>query len=321
MKYTVLLPRVSGLTGDVGLVSSWRKEIGEAVQSGDILAVVGGAEVVSPAFGILARKVVLPGEAIEVGEPLAILSGVPEEFVTGAEAISEPFALRPPYIPGGPEEIVPLSPVRQAIARHMARSIQESPHVVTVLPVDMSEVMRLAARVGVPVLPFVLSAAASALKQFPDLNAERVGYAEVRRKQYVHIAVPVRRADERLVVPVLRDTDRKSIRSLAREWEELRAQAVAGTLSPDAQRGATFTVVEVADALYQTPVLHQPQSAILSMGAVTRTPVAADDDTVTVRPVAHLCLAHDARVADGETAAAFLQEVRRHLEEARFLFA
>jgi pyruvate/2-oxoglutarate dehydrogenase complex dihydrolipoamide acyltransferase (E2) component len=320
MKYTVTLPRLRDLASDVGLVSSWRKEIGEAVQAGEVLAVIGGEEISSPAFGILTKKVVLPGEAVEVGEPLAILSGVPEEFVSGAEVIPEPFAVRPPYIPGGPEEIAPLPPARQAIARHMARSMQESPHVITVLPVDMSEVVRLSARAAIPVLPFVLSAAASALPRFPDLNAERVGYAEIRRKRYVHLAVPVRRTDGTLAVPVLRDADRKSIRSLAREWEELREQAEAGTLPPDAQRGATFTVRETP-TLYQTPVLHQPQSAILSVGAVIRTPVAADDDTVTIRPVLHLCLAHDARVADGETASAFLAEVRHHLEEARFLFA
>jgi pyruvate/2-oxoglutarate dehydrogenase complex dihydrolipoamide acyltransferase (E2) component len=320
MKYTVILPRLRGLSGDIGLVSSWRKEIGEAVQAGEALAVVGGEEVTSPAFGILIKKVVLPGEAIEVGEPLAILSGVLEEFVSGAEAIPEPFAVRPPYIPGGPEEIIPLAPARQAVARHMARSMQESPHVITVQPVDMSEVMRLSAGIRIPVLPFVLSAAASALTQFPDLNAERIGYAEIRRKRYIHIAVPVRRADGTLAVPVLKDADRKSIRSLAREWEELRQAAETGILPPDAQRGATFTVAETA-ALYRTPILHQPQSAILSVGAVARVPVAMDDDTVSVRPVLHLCLAHDARVADGEIAAAFLTEIGRHLEEAQFLFA
>jgi pyruvate/2-oxoglutarate dehydrogenase complex dihydrolipoamide acyltransferase (E2) component len=325
VRFTVTLPSVDGLTNDTGVVAEWRKQIGEMVGPGDVLAVVGATEVPSPAFGILAKMVVLPGEAIEVGEPLAVLSGVPEPLVTGQEKIPEPFAVRPAYVPGGPEEVRLLSSVEQAVARHMERSVQASPHVFTVATVDMSEVVRLSERSGLPGLPFVVHATAESLTRYPLLNAQMVGEAEVRLKRYVHVAVARRTTGNnggRLTAPVLRDADTKSLMALARELGDLFAAADAGTLTPDTQRGATFTVAEApGGVLYQTPILHQPQSAQLSIGAIARTPIASEDDTVTVRPVAHLCLAHDARLIDGNTAAAFLSDIKRGLEEARFLFA
>jgi pyruvate/2-oxoglutarate dehydrogenase complex dihydrolipoamide acyltransferase (E2) component len=325
MKYTVTLPTaLSGLTSDVGIVSSWRKQIGEMVQPGEVLAVVGEAEVPSPAFGILAKKVVLPGEAIEVGEPLAVLSGVPEPLVTGQEKVPEPFAVRPAYVPGGPEEVQALSPVAQAVAQHLARSAQVSPHVFTVAAADMSEVVRLSAQTGAPPFAFVIHAVAGALVRYPLLNAQLVGEAEVRMKRYVHIGVARRTAGGggRLAAPVLRDADQKSLMTLGRELADFFAAADAGTLPPETQRGATFTVAEApGDVLYQTPILHQPQAAQLSVGAVVRLPVANADDTVKVRPLAHLCLAHDARFVDGDTAAVFLSDVKHGLEDARFLFA
>jgi pyruvate/2-oxoglutarate dehydrogenase complex dihydrolipoamide acyltransferase (E2) component len=320
MKFTVVLSRLPHLSGDVGRLSSWKKEIGEAVQAGEAVAVVGGEIVLSPAFGILVKKFVLPGEAVEIGEPVALLSGIPETFVTGDEAIPEPVAIRPPYVPGGPETVLPLSTGQRALQRHMARSLQESPHVYTVQRVDMSEVLRLSSRGPFDVLPFLIGATASALRQFPEFNAERIGETAVRHKEYVHIAVPIRRDDSTIAIPILRDADRKSIAVLAREWDELREAAQQGTLSTLQQRGATFTLSQT-DALYQTPILHQPQSAILCVGAVERVPVAAGDFDVAVRPLCHLCLAHDARIAANEAAADFLAAIRQSLEEARFLFA
>jgi pyruvate/2-oxoglutarate dehydrogenase complex dihydrolipoamide acyltransferase (E2) component len=110
----------------------------------------------------------------------------------------------------------------------------------------------------------------------------------------------------------------------ARTIADLTNRARTNTLLPDEVRGATFTVTQATASdgiIWQTPIIHQPQAAMLSIGSVTRTPVALEDDTVVVRPVLHLCLSHDARIVDGDTAGQFLAAVKRGLEEAQFLFA
>jgi pyruvate/2-oxoglutarate dehydrogenase complex dihydrolipoamide acyltransferase (E2) component len=331
LKYTVTLPPLPGATSDVFLVTEWRKEIGEMVAAGDTLAVLRAGDtsaetpVPSPAFGILSRKVVLAGEAIETGEPLAVLAGVPESLLTGEERVPDAFAARPPYVPGGPEEVVTLTPTQRAVSEHMSRSAQASPHVYTFTAVDVGEVLRLAARIEADLLPFVVGAVASALTRHPEVNAERTGEGQVRRKRYVHIGVALRTDAGELSVPVVRDADRKSVRALAREVAALIEQARAGTLPPDALRGATFTVSAEGGAAatgvrIQTPILHQPQAALLRLGTVERTPVAVSEDRIEARPVLHLCLAHDARVVPDGAAAAFLADVKAELEEARFLF-
>lgn len=323
MKYTVTLPDVEGIGADglkIGVVTEWHKEIGDAVLSGDALATVGRAVIRSAAFGILAKKFVLPGEAIEVGEPLALLSGVPEPLTTGTETVPLSFQ-QPSYLPTGPETRRPLTEQEQAIARHNLRSAYHSPRVSSVLVVEMGEILRLSERVNVPPLLFVAHVAASVLTRYPRLNSCLSGESEIIEKQYTHISIPFRVAWGARFTVVLRDADRKSLMALTREWEARRQQAEEGVLPADAQRGATFTITDASPVLYQTPVLHQPQAALLTVGAVARAPVALPDDTVSVRPVAHLCLTHDARIVPDEDAAVFLAEVKTGLEEARFLFA
>lgn len=323
MKYTVTLPDIEGISAEgakVGVVTEWHKEIGEAVLSGDTLATVGRAAIRSSAYGILARKFALPGEAIEVGEPLALLSGVPEPLTTGTEAIPLAFQ-QPSYLPTGPENKRSLTEQEQAIAQHNLRSAYYSPRVTSVLGIDMEETIRLSERVNAPLLLFVAHVAAAALTKFPRLNSRIVDDAEIIEREYIHIAIPFRTSSGTLFTVVLRDADSKSLMALTRESEVKRLQAEEGVLPADGQRGATFTIADAAPVLYQTPVLHQPQAALLTVGTVVRTPVALPNDTVVVRPISHLCLTHDARFVPNEDAAAFLAEVKTGLEEARFLFA
>jgi pyruvate/2-oxoglutarate dehydrogenase complex dihydrolipoamide acyltransferase (E2) component len=328
MKFTVTLPTFS-LAADIAMVADWRKEIGDYVGEGDVLATVreGGdpdgivSEIPAPAFGILAKKFALPGEAIEVGEPLALLSGVPTGLTNGQEAIPYPFSGPPRYIPGGPEDILILGQREQAIAKHMARSWQTSPHVYTTVAVQLYEVAQIAERTGVEPLACIIAAVAGALTRFRALNAQLVDETEIRQKRYVHIGVVRRCPEGTLYVPVLRDAEISSVRALDRELARVTEQVQTGNLAPEEMRGATFTIASATeDVLWQTPLLHQPQAALLSVGAVTRIPIALPDDTVAVRPVTHLCLAHDARLVDETTAAAFLADIKRELEEARFLF-
>ena len=338
MRFTVVLPADPAETGaDVFTLVAWRKQIGDLIQQGETLATVrpldsGTAsreiEIPSPAFGILARKSVLEGDGIESGEPLGVLSGVPEPLQS-PHATPAAFAA-PIYVPAGPEETITRSAAEQLLSLHNARSLRTSPHVTTVTTVDLGEVMRLRERVAaslteregitLDILPFVLSVVGASLLQFPLLNAQLGGKGdEVRLRRYVNLAFTVGGA-----VPVIRSPETMSILGLARTVADLKSRALTHSLHPNELRNATFTVTEAADSagiLWQTPIIHQPQAAILSVGATVKTPVVLEDDTIAVRPVLHLCLAHDARLVDNETASQFLAAIKQGLEEAQFLFA
>lgn len=338
MRFTVVLPAGLAETGtDVFTLVAWRKQIGDLIQQGETLATVksldsGTAnreiEVPSPVFGILARKSVLEGDGIESGEPVGVLSGVPEPLQS-PHATPAVFAA-PVYVPSGPEETVTRSAAEQLLSLHNARSLRTSPHVTTVTTVNLGEVMRLRHRVAaglteregitLDILPFVLSVVGAALLQYPLLNVQLGGKGdEVRLRRYVNLAFTAHGA-----VPVIRSPETMSILGLARTVADLKARAVTHSLRADEVRNATFTVMEATDLagiLWQTPIIHQPQSAILSIGATVKTPVVLEDDTIAVRPVLHLCLAHDARIVDNETAGQFLAAIKHGLEEAQFLFA
>ncbi len=349
MKFTVTVPAWvrEGDAAAVALVAAWVKEIGDRVEAGETLAVLrtlegGEIAVVSPAFGIVARKFVLAGEAIEAGEPLATLSGVPASVLAGGERpVPDGFGEAPSYVPGGPEDAVVWSPGERRYVQTLARARQVAPHVVTVAEVDVTEAVRLAQKSGAIdqggdadaafLLPFLVSAAAAALLRFPGLNAQLIAPGEVRRKRYVRVAFPVYDTngggDSRLLaLPVLVNANRKSVLALVREIADLSARARGGSdiapLSPDEQTGATFTVSPCGgDILYQTPTIHLPQSAHLAFGPPLRVPAVADDGAIAARWRVHLCLSHDARLASDRDAARFVSEIKAHLEEARFLFA
>lgn len=349
VKYTVTMPPLpAAASDDVFVLDAWEKDLGDVVYEGDTLALVrpgllgDGAPVPVPAptFGVLARRSVLPGEAIEVGEPLAVLAGVPVPATPPAEPAPElPL---PVYAPNGPEEAAARTPLDAALAAHHAHSWRESPHVFTVAVADVTEAVRLCARVArgetvsgeamaLTLLPFVLRAAADALTRFPTLNsrfAEMGDGAEVCLRRYVRLGWVTRDGAGREVVPVVRDPDRASVLALARELADQAERARAGTLTEADVCGATFTVAETPPGvLYQTPVLHRPQAALLAFGAPAREPVVVggeEDGTaerIEVRSRVRLCLAHDARLVPPADAAAFLTEVAAILGDARFLFA
>ncbi len=322
MKYTVTLPAhllPASVSPLVASVERWEKSLGQAVMLGDALVTLRAGEtlfvVPSPAFGVLTKKCVLAGEAVEAGEPVAVLGGVSAPL---SETVPEPFAAPPAYIPAGPEDIYTLSPVERALAEHHTRSLRDTPHTHTVAVADVCEALRYIARTergetvsGVPetltLLPFVLCAVAASLLRFPELNAERTGDAEVRRKRYVHLAVETCDPNGVLTVPVLRDVDRKSVLAVAREWDHLRSRIAGGTLATDDVSGATFTVSHTPTVLYRTPILHHPLAGHLCFGK-------------TVGDQIHLCLAYDAAIVPGGASESFLSDVADGIAESRFLF-
>ncbi|MBC8140467.1 MAG: 2-oxo acid dehydrogenase subunit E2 [Armatimonadetes bacterium] len=322
MKQTVILPAhrfPEGVSPLVAVVERWEKTLGQAVMAGDALATLrAGTEsfaVVSPAFGVLTKKCALPGEAIEAGEPLAILGGVSAPL---AETVSEPFAAPPVYVPDGAEMVHRLSPAESAVAAHHARSRRETPHGFCITVADVSEALRLIERTErgetvsgasetLTLLPFVLCAVARSLTRFPAVNAERIGTDEIRRKQYVHIGVETRFEGD-LIVPVVRDSDRKSVLGAAREWARLEQKIATGTLERADVSGATFTVSHAPNVLWRSPVLHTPLAGHLCFGK-------------TLEKRIYLGFAFDERVAPEGVAEAFLADVADGLGASGFLFA
>lgn len=223
----------------------------------------------------------------------------------------------------GAEEIVPLKGMRKLIAEHMVRSVQTSPHVTTVAEVDFSRLVQFRSRVkeefleeeGIPLtyLPFVIRAVCHGLERFPYLNAS-LQDEKIVLKKYYHIGVAVA-VEDGLIVPVLRDADRMDIREIARVLHDLSERGRAKKLELEELKGGTFTITNPGafGAVLSTPIIHQPQAAILGVEAIQPRPVVRDGEIVA-RHMGYFCLSYDHRILDGATAIQFLQYVRRLLE-------
>ncbi|MBI4606149.1 MAG: 2-oxo acid dehydrogenase subunit E2 [Planctomycetes bacterium] len=232
--------------------------------------------------------------------------------------------------PGSTEDRVePMTVMRQQIAEHMLASRRTSAHVTSVFEVDMTEVRAardalapgILERHGVKLtyMPFIVQAAARSLRRFPDINASVEGKS-VRYHDDVNIGVAVA-LDEGLIVPVLRQADRKSISETAVAIADLAQRARSKRLRPEEVRGGTFTITNpgVFGSLFGTPIIHQPQVAILGVGAVTKRAVVLEDaDAIAVRSMAFLSLSFDHRLIDGALADRFLADLKAGLEKGGF---
>jgi 2-oxoglutarate dehydrogenase E2 component (dihydrolipoamide succinyltransferase) len=208
----------------------------------------------------------------------------------------------------------PLSVMRRQIADHMVRSLQTAAHCTTIVEADMSRVEEARGRLSY--LPFVARAAIAALREFPALNATLEG-DRLTVHDEVHLGIAVSLGEDGLIVPVVRDAHELSHEGLAARIADLAERARARALSPDEVSGGTFTITNPGryGALLATPIINQPQVAILDLEAVVRRPVVVGGDSIAIRPMTYLCMSWDHRALDGAIAARFLSSVRRHLEE------
>jgi 2-oxoglutarate dehydrogenase E2 component (dihydrolipoamide succinyltransferase) len=235
----------------------------------------------------------------------------------------------PPGAPAAPAEgdqVVPWTPIRKRIAKHMVSSKQTSPHVHVVAEVDMHkaathrEVLK-SQGVSVTFLPFVMLAAVRALKEFPLMNAVVSGESTILKKD-INIAVAVD-TERGLLVPVVRNADRKTLVELSLSVDDLAYRAKAGDIGPDELSGGTFSVTNpgAKGNLFGTPIINQPQVGILRMGQVVKRPVVVTvnkEEAIAVRPMMYLCMAYDHRIIDGMTGNSFLHRVREILESGEF---
>ncbi len=211
-------------------------------------------------------------------------------------------------------QVIPLTGLRRRIAERLSLSRHTAADVTTVVDVDMTEVAALRSESGLSFTAYVLWATAQALREFPILNAALEG-DRILVKRDIHLGVAVA-LEKGLVVPVIRSADRKSVEEIAREMDGLATRARDGQLGPDELTGSTFTVTNSGafGSLLFTPIINQPEVAILGIGKVADTPVVREG-AIVVRKVMYLCLSYDHRVVDGAPAVQFLQAVKRRLEQ------
>ena len=264
---------------------------------------------------------------------LGHLEGRPAETPAPAPAAAPPAAAAPaapappprPSFPAGPRvEVVPMSPIRRKTAEHMTLSKRTSAHVTTVFEVDMSRVDALRQKhrqayeersgVKLTYMPFIVKATVDALKAFPVLNSS-VEEGNIVYRHDINIGMAVA-LDWGLIVPVIRNADEKNVLGLARAVVDLAERSRSRHLKVDEVQGGTFTITNpgVFGSLFGTPIISQPQVAILGVGTIEKRPVVRDD-AIAIRTMAYFALSFDHRIVDGSDADRFMAHIKKGLQE------
>jgi pyruvate dehydrogenase E2 component (dihydrolipoamide acetyltransferase) len=226
------------------------------------------------------------------------------------------------------EGVQPLSRMRAIIGQRMVESLAISPHAHTVYRVDMTRIARLREReragfeqrngVRLTYMPFIAAAAVRALQKFPIVNASLIDGA-VHYHESVHLGIAVA-LEWGLLVPVIREAERRSLADLARAINDLATRARGKKLNPDEASGSTFTLTNsgLFGGEFGTPIINQPESAILAIGGLRKEPVVLTDaegnDTIAIRSMQYYCLGFDHRTIDGADAGKFMLEFKDALE-------
>ncbi|MGH2957415.1 MAG: dihydrolipoamide acetyltransferase family protein [Solirubrobacterales bacterium] len=333
--YSPIVRRIAGEHG-VDLSQVEGTGIGGRIRKRDVLAFVesGAAGAPAPTPAKRADEAPAPERPLHIESPY-----VPDEHERPAEERqpeTERAAPEPQSIPAGagngaeamvPGHREPMSPMRKLIAEHMTASRRTAAHCTTIVEVDLHRVVAargalkepMAAR-GVPLtyLAFVAAAAVAELQRHPVLNASIEG-EEIVYHDDVNLGIAVA-LEKGLIVPVIRRAQRLSLEGLAAEIAVLAERARTGGLEPDDVHGGTFTITNPGQfgAVLATPIINQPQVAILDLEAVVKRPVVVEDETgdeaISIRPITYLCMSWDHRALDGAQAARFLSDVKSRLE-------
>lgn len=326
---------------------------GETVHPGDVLATIEEGAPAAPAETRQAVAAPTPDATAEVERPHAspVARRMAEEHGldlsriegtgTGGRVTREdverqlqPAPARAEAAPPAPqlppsdgqrrETRIRMSRRRQTIASRLLEAQRTAAMLTTFNEADMSAIMAIRARrreafqkrhgIGLGFMSFFTKAAVGALREFPNVNAEIRG-DEIIQKHYYDIGIAVG-AEGGLVVPVVRDADRKTFAELEREIAELAEKARTNALTLDDLRGGTFTITNggIYGSLLSTPILSPPQVGILGMHRIQQRPVAVDSQVV-IRPMMYLALTYDHRIVDGREAVQFLVRVKELVED------
>ena len=222
-----------------------------------------------------------------------------------------------------PTLVVPMTPMRRQIAEHMVASRRTSAHVSTVFEVEMTRILEIRTRhaeeferrngIKLTYTPFFVRAAVEAIKQFPIFNSSVDG-ANVVYKRDVNIGIAVA-LQTGLIVPVLKRADEKNFSGISRAIHDLAERARKKRLSVDDVQGGTFTITNpgIFGSLFGTPIINQPQVAILGVGVIEKRAVVRND-AIAIRPMVYLALSFDHRVLDGALADQFMAKIKSALE-------
>ncbi len=264
--------------------------------------------------------------------PLPTSATPTSQSATGAPPAAEPPKPRvtveiPTFEPlpeGQRETRLPLKGVRKMISDHMVKSVRTSPHVTTFEDLDLTELVAFRKRlkkefmdtygVNITYMPFIVKAVCLALHEFPLLNASMTE-SEIILKNYYNIGIAVAR-EEGLIVPVIKDADKKTIVELAVEMSQLGEKARENRLTPDDVSGGTFSLTNAGmfGATASTPIINQPQVAILGIHAIVKKPWVVNGEIV-VRDISTFGLSFDHRLIDGHVAVQFLHRVHEYLSD------
>jgi pyruvate dehydrogenase E2 component (dihydrolipoamide acetyltransferase) len=235
-----------------------------------------------------------------------------------------PTPQAPTYQPGDRVEIVPMTPMRKKIAEHMVASKRTSAHVASVFEIDMTRIAKMRdahkerffERNGVKLTftPFIVKATVDALKVWPILNASIEGDNVVYKKD-INIGVAVA-LDWGLIVPVIKNADEKNLLGITRSLTDLANRARNKQLKPEEVQGGTFTITNpgVYGSLFGTPIISQPQVAIMGVGTIEKRLTVTEDDAIGIRTKAYFSISFDHRLIDGAVADQFMAQVKKNLE-------
>jgi pyruvate/2-oxoglutarate dehydrogenase complex dihydrolipoamide acyltransferase (E2) component len=254
---------------------------------------------------------------------------------SGGAAAEPPMHIESPYRPDEPVApkkraprftpepepagAAPLSRMRQSIGRAMVESLQTAATCTTIVEADMSRVEVARKALGVTYLPIIARATIETLREFPTLNATLEGET-FTTYEGVHLGVAVSLGEGGLIVPVIRDAQELSVEGLAARIKDMARRARDNALTPDEVRGGSFTITNPGGygSIIATPVINQPQVAILDTEAVVKRPVVITDelgnDSIAIRHMTYLCMSWDHRALDGALAAQFLRALADRME-------
>ncbi len=235
----------------------------------------------------------------------------------------EAFAAPHVEVSRGGVEVVQMDAMRKKIAEHMVQSVKTSPHVSSVTEADMSRIFTFREKhknafekregFKLTYTPFMVDAVVKALKKYPLMNASIDG-DKILMKKFINIGVAVA-LENGLIVPVIKHADEKNLTGLARAVQDLAVRARNKKLVPDEVQGGTFTITNpgIFGNLWGTPIISQPQLAILGVGVIKKRPVVIDD-MIAIKPMVYISMSYDHRLIDGALGGMFLQTVVRNLE-------
>lgn len=229
---------------------------------------------------------------------------------------------------GTGDRVEEMGRMRKLIADHMVMSKQVSPHVTSFIEADVTKIVNWRNKVKdgfqkregekITYTPIFIDAAAKALRDYPGLNVSVDGTKIIFRKN-INIGMAAALPDGNLIVPVIKNADQRNLIGMAKTVNDLASRARANKLSPDEISGGTFTITNFGsfDSLTGTPIINQPQVAILGLGAIVKRPVVIETpegDTIGIRSIMMLSLAYDHRVVDGALAGLYLKRLREYIE-------